>query len=207
MKEEEKQQSGIKLFFTILKRRLNLRTIFILLLLLSANSYAWFIYTSKVTTGVTAQVRSWNITFESDDTELSEYINFDVNEIYPGMTEYTNSITINNNGDEAASFSYEIEEANILGTTYTKSSSTTSNDIQNRLANSYPFTINLSTNGNTIAAGGSLVFTLDVVWPYDQGDDTTDTFWGNQAYNYKTNNPSSPSISLRVVIKAEQIQT
>lgn len=207
MKEEEKKQSNVKLFFSILKRRLNLKTIFVLLLLLSANSYAWFIYSSKVTSGVTAQVRSWNITFRTENTELSEYINFDVSEIYPGMTTYTNSITINNNGDESAKFSYEIEEANILGTQYNKSASNPSSSIENRLTNSYPFKISLQTNGNVINAGGSLVFTLNVSWPYDQGDDVTDTYWGNLAYNYKINYPSTPSIKLIVVIKAEQINS
>ena len=60
-------------------------------------------------------------------------------------------------------------------------------------------------SNSTIAMGDGVEnFTLEVTWPYESGDDATDTEWGIDAYDYKESNPSLPSIAIRVKITITQ---
>ena len=49
-------------FIKILKK-IKIRNIIILIVLLMFNTYAWFIYTTKVSTDLTAHVSAWNVDF------------------------------------------------------------------------------------------------------------------------------------------------
>jgi hypothetical protein len=201
-----KDTSTLKSVLRVLKKRLNLRTLFVLVILLAANSYAWFIYSTKVAGGVTAKVKAWNVLFQVGDQEVTQDINFNLDDIYPGMSDYVDTVTVSNRGDTQASFSYEINYANILGTTYTKSATMTSSDIQTTLATSFPFKITVGTSSGSLEPNSTATFTIGCVWPYESGDDTTDTYWGNQAYNFRVNNPDTPSISINITITAVQTQ-
>ena len=188
----------------VLKRRLNIRTLFILVLLLSVNSYAWFIYSTKVAGGMTAQVKAWNVLFQVGEEEIFQDINFNIRDIFPGMTNYADSITVTNRSDTNASFTFEINKANILGEEYIKSDVLSSKQILQILRENYPFKIMLSTSATQLLPNMDATFNISVVWPYESGDDTRDTFWGDKAYQYKLNNPQNPSISIDVTISAYQ---
>ena len=54
------------------KRRIRLRTIFLLAITLASNSFAWFIYSTKVSNNITAKVRSWHVNFEVGAGEMAE---------------------------------------------------------------------------------------------------------------------------------------
>ena len=45
------------------KRRIRTSTLFFLFLTLASNSFAWFIYSTKVSNSITAKVRSWHVNF------------------------------------------------------------------------------------------------------------------------------------------------
>ena len=108
-------------FLKVLKKVLKkakLRTLLLLIILLSFNSTAWFIFATKVENGISAKVVAWNVAFVTGENELLEYINFDIDNIYPGMTEYTEKIEVTNNGESIAQLKYEIQEARILDSTY-----------------------------------------------------------------------------------------
>ena len=45
---------------------------------------------------------------------------------------------------------------------------------------------------------------LGLTWAYESGDDEADTYWGIQAYNYKEDNPTLPSISLKIKVYITQ---
>ena len=51
------------------KRRIRLRTIFFLAITLASNSFAWFIYSTKVSNNITAKVKSWHVNFEIGNGE------------------------------------------------------------------------------------------------------------------------------------------
>ena len=56
---------------------LTLKTLIILVVLLAFNSYAWFVFATKVSGGLTAHVTSWNITFQIGDDETITNVEID----------------------------------------------------------------------------------------------------------------------------------
>lgn len=194
----------IELIIRVLKRA-KLSTLLLLALLFVANSFAWFIYSTRVENHITAHVKAWNVAFEIGTEPASNYINIDVTDVYPGMTTFTRNIRASNNGDTPAVLSYEILSVTIFGTTYTPGPNLTSAELATMLVNDYPFTITITLSTDVIAVGNhNEYYNISVAWPYDSGDDLTDTYWGNTAYDYHTNNPNSPSISMEVKITAIQ---
>lgn len=177
----------------------------ILAVLLSGNVFAWFIYSTRVDSSITAHIRAWDIEFVAGNTQLSQEVTFEVNEIYPGMVTHTDSITATNNGEGSAMLDFELVSASILGTTYIVTSDLTSDQLLTRLQTQYPFTINLFTSVDILNAnGGSGTFSLSVSWPYESGDDATDTYWGNAAYEFSDLNPSASSITIVALVTAIQ---
>ncbi len=184
-----------------------------LIVLLAANTFAWFIYATKINTDVSVHVRAWNVVFESGENELSNDVDIDIDSIYPGMDDYEYEITAYNHSEVSASMTYEILSVRILSTSYYTAEEKqrlgltitgdepTSADLEDMLENDFPFSITFETSSNTIAQGnGEETYTLAVVWPYESNDDETDTLWGSNAYTYKQSNPPSPSIALKVRI-------
>ena len=189
----------------IMFKRVRIRTLIFLVITASATSFAWFVYSTKVSTGITAHIESWNILFTNSETELSEYINFDIPSIYPGMDDYIETIEISNMGEKSASIDYEITALRVLDTTYLIEPPITSDYIVDMLANDFPFHITFSLTNTTIdATHGTTIFTLSTVWPYESGNDALDTLWGNNAYIYQQNFSGNSSVSITVKITASQ---
>ncbi len=200
--EEEKTKKirSLKAF-----KRISPITLLLLAVTLSANLFAWFIYTTRVDSTITAHVKGWNVNFMAGNTQLSQQVNFSVSAIYPGMTTHTETISVTNNGEMTASLSYELESATILGTEYRVGRDMTNAELLDYLENHYPFVIAFNTSNNNVAGGGGTAnFTFSVSWAYESGNDALDTFWGEQAYDYKMAHPSAPSISIVMKITAIQ---
>lgn len=200
----------MKDIFDVIKKvfkKVKLSTILLLFFLLSTNVFAWFIYTTKVDSNITAHVKAWDVSFTVGNTELSQQINFDITEVYPGMTPYHQKITATNNSETKAKFTYEILSASILGENFITGENFTSLQLSQKLADDYPFKVLFSTNNELIDSnGGKGEFSLTVTWAYESGDDVKDTYWGNKAYLFKKSNPSVPCISLVVKINAIQVE-
>jgi len=182
-----------------------------LIVLLAGNTFAWFIYATKINTDVSVHVRAWNVVFEAGENELSNEVSLTVDSIYPGMEDYQYQITAYNHSEVSATMTYQILSARILNDEYVTAEEKqrlgltvtgdepTSLEIEEMLAEDYPFTITFATSSNIIQyASGVETYTLSVVWPYESNDDATDTLWGNNAYTYKESNPTSPSIALKI---------
>lgn len=192
----------IKLLF----KRVRLSTLLLLLVTLCSSTFAWFLYATKVSVGITAHIEAWNILFTNENNEISELINFEIPNLYPGMEDYNDSIEIINLGEKNASVEYEIVRVSILGVNYNIDGTTlTSDQMVNNLASDYPFKINISLENSTIEAGsGRTTFSLSTVWPYESGDDELDTYWGSKSYEFSSNNPDTPSIQIEIKISASQ---
>ncbi len=188
------------------------RLIFIIVLL-AANTFAWFIYATKIDSSVSVHVRSWNVIFEAGENEVTDMISLNVDNLYPGMDDYTYEIKAYNRSEVSATLSYVILSANILGDEYIteegrieagqeiQETDLTSNELETKLANDYPFNITISTSNNVIKdSDGVETYTLGAFWPYENNHDDLDTSWGINAYHFKENNPTLPSISLRIKI-------
>lgn len=186
-------------------KKTRMRTILLLILLFASNSFAWFVYSTRVQNSISAHVRAWNVAFEIGTDQSVNYINIDVSDVYPGMTTYSRNIRASNNGDTPAELSYEIMSATLFGTTYEPNSEMTSAELADMLANDYPFSITVTLSTDVIQVGDhNQYYNVSVAWPYESGDDLADTYWGNLSYDYQQNNPGASSIVLQIKIIATQ---
>lgn len=188
-----------------LKNGIRIRTLLFLALALSCNTFAWFVYNSRVQNSLSTSVKAWRVTFENEDNELTEYVEFKIDNIYPGMTDYNNSIAITNEGEMQAEIKYELEEVSILGDVFT-TSTLTSEQLINMMKNNYPFKIEFYTSNSTVNSNGKESFNVSVKWPYEQQNDELDTYWGTRSYDYKQANPNLPGIVLKLKLYVNQIK-
>ena len=211
--ENKKKKS---LFLKVLKK-IKISHIVILIVLLAANSYAWFIFVNNVSSSVDVHVRAWKIDFDDGTSPVTETVDIVVDNVYPGMTTFVKPINAHNYSEVAANVDYKILEASILGDNYVtiegradrnetpEEDDLTSDELKDMLENDFPFTIAFSISGNTIAAeNGVATYTITISWPYESGDDELDTLWGTRAYTFKQNHPLDACISLKVKIYITQ---
>ena len=185
-------------------KKVRLKTLFLLAITLASNSFAWFIYTTKVSSNISAKVREWNVTFEANGQAVEKTIEINIDSLYPGMNAYNQTLTAANSGESKAQITYEIVSTNILGDNLVNYNYS-NEDIVNYLKNNYPFTIEISSTNSIIEPNGEEKINITVSWPYESGDDEKDTYWGNLAYNYHQANPGEPSIVLVIKISAIQL--
>lgn len=207
MNNSKKKVTFIELLKIIIKR-VRISTLILLLITFSSTTFAWFVYATKISTGLTAHIESWNILFTNEDNAIAEYIDIEIPNLYPGMDDFSDVISAYNLGERPAEVHYEIVSVRLLSTTYTIDGTTlTSAQMANKLASDFPFHITMGLTSEVVSAtSGRTDFTLTVEWPYEGGNDSQDTYWGNQAYNYIANNPDSPCIAMQIKISAIQQQ-
>ena len=201
-----------------LKKIFKIKHLLVLILLLSANSFAWFIYASRVDGGIDAHVRGWNVLFQAGDSPIVDYVDIDVESMYPGMEEYFYELKASNRSEVSASIKFTVLEANILGTSYITvegkeekqltldGDELTSDQLLEQLENDYPFTISFSLTTEEMEADiGESTFKSVINWPFESGDDEEDTYWGKLAAEYKSTNPTESSIKVKVKIYIVQV--
>lgn len=186
-------------------KKIKLRTIFLLAITLASNSFAWFIYTTKVSSSITAKVREWNVTFDINGQSVERVIEMNIDSLYPGMTDYVQTLTASNSGEARAKITYEVISANVLGDDLV-SLHYTDAQIINYLRSHYPFSIDFAVSSDIISANAEEDISISVSWPYESGDDEADTYWGNLAYEYHQSNPNVSSINLVIKITAFQME-
>ena len=174
------------------------------IILLSINAYAWFVYITKVDTSITAKVRSWNVMFQVHDNNISSEVTFDVGEIYPGMDDYNDYASIVNTGESIGSVYFTIKSVQIFNDVYTDDDYT-NEELIDMLANDQPFQIDVGLTSNIVNPGNTEVFSVDVTWPYESGNDELDTYWGHVAYEYMNTHNTDTCISITAEIRVDQI--
>lgn len=193
-------------FLKIIKK-IKLRNLIILVVLLAFNTYAWFIYTTKVSIDLTAHVSAWDVEFVSKEGGITSNMLIEVERVCPGMDNFEKIIEVNNRGEVGATLSYEIESLKIMGNTLevSETSGLTSEDIENKMKTEYPFKINIEKDDEGLVSGtGNGSFRITVEWPFESGDDAKDTEWGNRAYEYYSLHPGENCIELKLILKATQ---
>ena len=185
---------------------IKIRNILFLIILLVFNTYAWFIYATRVSSGVSAHVSSWNVEFSTGEDETVTNIVIEVDRIYPGMETVEKNITVKNKGEIRAELDYEIISLKILDEYYEIGENITSEEILNKMQTEYPFKINITKDDTQLSEGiGPGIFSVTVEWAFESGDDEVDTLWGNKAYEYYSQNPDGKSLEIEIVLKAQQI--
>ena len=112
------KKSNFKVVLKVIKKKVKLRYLLLLIVLLVSNTFAWFIYNTQVDNKIDVHVRAWRIVLTKEDSQISDYVTFNVQNVYPGMTDYTDSLKVYNQGEIGATLRYTIMSANILGTEY-----------------------------------------------------------------------------------------
>ena len=195
------------LFVEVIKRiikKAKIRTLLMIIALVSFNSVAWFIYATRVENGVSARIVAWNVSFLVGEDELLQEVNFRIDRIYPGMEDYYRRIDVTNTGDSSATLSYEIISARLLEDSYVVGDTLTSPQLLNSLENDYPFRIEVGNSMDILETGTSAYFYVTVSWPFESGNDALDTLWGNRSYDFHADNPTMDSIELNLRIIASQ---
>ena len=190
-------------------KKIKIRNLVILLLLLTFNTYAWFIYVSRVSTELTVSVSSWNVEFSTSGGQATKDLIIDVGYIYPGMEDFEEIIEVRNKGKTKAELSYEIKSLQIMNENYqvTEDSGLTTEEIENKLNTEYPFKISVELDDSGLAVENGIgTFRIKVEWPYESGNDELDTLWGNKAYEFYKNNPDGKAIVLKIELIAKQLQ-
>jgi hypothetical protein len=205
MDNSKKKNKFIELLKIIFKRT-RLSTILLLLITFASSTFAWFVYATKVSTGITAHIEAWNIMFTNEDNTVEEYINFYIPSLYPGMEDYADSISAYNLGEKAAKVYYEIVRVRVFSTVYNiEGGSYSSAQMESILANQFPFHTTFSLENTEISSNsGRTTFSLNVSWPFESNNDALDTYWGNESYTYSSNHPGEPSLEIVVKISAVQ---
>lgn len=189
----------------------------ILIFLLIFNTYAWFIYATEVSTGLSVHVKSWKILFKNDDNPIVDYININVDNIYPGMEDYVNELKAYNLSENNAKVSYEILSARILDTEYKSiegyqheklevpKDAKSSAELAEMLKTDFPFKLIVTIDNEVLDAEvGMTTYTIKLYWPYESGNDELDTEWGNKAYEYNSKNPNKSSLNFKIRVRAVQ---
>lgn len=184
-------------------KKIRFKTLFLLAITLASNSFAWFIYTTEVSSNITTKVREWKVTFDADGENIEKEITINIDSLYPGMEDYSETLTASNSGESRATIIYELKEATVLGDDL-MTLNLENNALIEYLKTAFPFKIDISSSNDVIDIGTSESITIRVYWPYESGNDELDTQWGNRAYDYHEANPESPSITLVLKISATQ---
>ncbi len=190
-------------------KKIKLRNLIILFVLLIVNTFAWFIYATRVSLNISVHVSSWNVEFVSGEEEITTNIEIVLDRIYPGMEDFERVIEVHNKGETPAILTYEIKSLQIMDETFEVSEETgiTSEEIKNKIETEYPFKINISVgNGSIIDENQQGNFKININWPFESGNDELDTYWGNKAYEYYSLNPGSQCIMIKVELIATQTQ-
>ena len=184
MPGDEKMSKKTKLYL-----RLNLISLFFVIVSFISVTLAWFVYSGLSTATTEVNVKAWYIELEKNGEKVSNNIVISLDDIYPGMEPIEEEIKIKNLGDSDAQVKYEIISARILGDpkdNYVINETMLSNNVEDRIAHEYPFHINIDLNKKFILAGtDESTFKVSISWPLDSGDDELDSVWGTNAYNYK----------------------
>ena len=185
---------------------IKIKNIIILILILSFNTYAWFIYATKVSSNVTVYISSWNVEFSVGEDETVTNLLIQVERVYPGMETYEKNVEVKNKGDIKAELDYEITSLKVMDEFYKVDENITMEELENKIQTEYPFKINITKDDTLLKQGvGEGMFSVTVEWPFESGNDELDTQWGNKAYEYYSLNPGKQSIEIEIKLTAQQI--
>ena len=196
-----------------IKKVIKPKNIIVLIILLTSNTFAWFIYATKVQNEMSAHVGAWDILFESGDSPIVDYINVSIDNMYPGMEDFHYELKAYNKSEVGASLTYTLLSADIMGDVYyTKEgrneaneevteTDLTSEELIKVLKDNYPFKFDFSVSSSNLDADiGEAFYYIDANWPFESGNDELDTKWGIKASEYKKQHPDKPSIILKIKI-------
>ena len=200
-----------------IKNRVTIRTLFLLSITLIFNTYAWFLYVTTVSSNITAHVEAWHVQFKVDDEIVEREFPVQIEHAFPGMTNQQKTITVINDGEKDADIDFAIKSIRIFDDVFvasdqldagatipTGATQMTSAQLLSKLQNDYPFYLSITSSSNTVTADNEGTLTITFTWPYESGDDETDTEYGTTAYDFYEDNPNTEAIDLVIKLIVTQ---
>lgn len=171
-----------------MKNKWTLLLILIFILLLTTNTFAWFLYNRNVNMSLESRIKSWSINFSSEGEEIEETSVFQIEAIYPGMPEETQIVEITNDGDMDAEIEYKIKSITLFGESMIVGENCTTEELAAYI-NTLPFKIEVVQEKQVIqAAGDTAKIEIKFSWPFEDElniyKDELDTLLGQKAYEY-----------------------
>ena len=146
------------------RKILLIRSVLMLGFLLVFNVFAWFIYISKVNTEMDIHALSWDVVFSEGGNAVKDVI-IDL-DVYPGMEEYTHSISVTNSGETDANLYFDTKSVTLFGIELL-SSDMTEEEKQAALVNQLPLTIDYEFTNTVVNQSRNSSFTINVNWEYE----------------------------------------
>lgn len=178
-------------------------------------TFAWFAYSGLRKVSTEVDVKAWYIELSKSGQVVTNDIVITLDDVYPGMETVDEVVNIENKGDSDAKLSYKIVSARILDSSIDGDALDNNQFLSDSLSHEYPFHVNIDLSKNYIASGGdSSTFEVSVSWPLDSGNDSLDSLWGTNAYNFQQeeqrrlisdpNYEVRPAVQIVISIAAEQ---
>lgn len=178
-------------------------------------TFAWFAYSGLRKVATEVDVKAWYIELSKSGDVVTNDIVITLDDVYPGMETVDEVVNIENKGDSDAKLSYKIVSARILDSSISGDALEDNGFMTDAFSHEYPFHVNIDLSKNYISSGDdSSVFEVSVSWPLDSGNDSLDSLWGMNAYNFQNSererlqqDPSysiKPAIQIVISIVAEQ---
>ena len=153
-----------KEYFKRNRKMVIIRSILLIGFLLVFNVFAWFIYISKVSTTMDLHVLSWDVVFSEGGSSVKD-VNLNV-DIYPGMDEYSYTLSVNNSSETSASLYFTTNSVKLFGQEMITQSMQEHDKIV-MLATELPFEITYDVSSNVLDEEGNESFTISVNWDYE----------------------------------------
>lgn len=177
-------------------------------------TYAWFSTQKDIDLGgLEGGVTSWDVSYivnEDEDVTLDRTYAFELEQLYPGMTPYEEYVHIYNIGEASTNIDYKLVSVKVFGqevisqldSTVRETTITDENGVQKTVYqttlfsgdSTYPFSISYTYDKNYLngkydeddpvtSESAHATLTFNASWEYE-GDDTLDTQFGKDAYEY-----------------------
>lgn len=178
-------------------------------------TFAWFAYSGLKKVSTEIDVKAWYIEVSKAGEVVTNDIVITLDDVYPGMDTIDEVINIQNKGDSDARLSYKIVSARIFDSELSSVVLEDDDYMADILSHEYPFHINADLSKHYISSNNdSSTFEISVSWPLDSNNDSLDTLWGTNAYNFQVseqnrslNDPTytvRPAVQIVISIIAEQ---
>ena len=204
IEQPEKKKKKQNIIWLFIKKN-KIKTLLFLFIALTANTYAWFLYNKIVSANLDAHIKSWQVTIDGANEDT---LTFHIDDLYPGMPEYSDEVTLTNAGEMDAEVSFSVHSFRILDEEYEVGvGGETAESLATRLA-AYPFEITYESSNSSVSShGGETDLRLYVNWDFGDGDETEDaldTQYGEASYEFHRLHPTTPSVEIVLDINVSQ---
>ncbi|MBR2678185.1 MAG: hypothetical protein IKE63_02090 [Bacilli bacterium] len=150
------------------KKILLIRSVLMLGFLLVFNVFAWFIYVSKVNTEMDIKALSWDVVFSEGGNAVKDVVI--ALDVYPGMEEYTHTISVTNASETAANLFFDTKSVTLFGSEMLTDTTMTEAQKEQFLMTVLPLTIQYQFGNTVMQQSTQSSFTVKINWEYENNN-------------------------------------